>query len=262
MIPKPTHLGREYAAQFQDASIAAAYSARPPYPRELFEILEELQPSGVRRVLDLGCGTGDVTIGLIKRSQYIDAVDPSAAMLGVARTRPGMNSPRIRWTCAAAEEFDFGGPYSLVVAGESLHWMDWTTVLAKTASSLHPGAYLAVVERGISGRMPWDAELGGLIARFSTNQEFRRYELIDELSSRKLFREVGRRVTSPMEFSQSIDQHIESIHSRNGFSRERMTGVAAREFDESCRRLLARYCGDGVVRLNVVASVVWGVAMP
>jgi hypothetical protein len=42
MIPKPKHLGMEYAEQFKDSNIAEAYRYRPPYPAEVFSILTDL----------------------------------------------------------------------------------------------------------------------------------------------------------------------------------------------------------------------------
>jgi len=59
-------------------------------------------------------------------------------------------------------------------------------------------------------------------------------------------------------FSQSIEDHIESIHSRNGFSRQRMGTRSADEFDESFRQLLSGYCADGIVRLETIVNIVWG----
>ena len=42
MRPKPDHLGPEYGAQFADASIAAAYGCRPPYPAAVIDLLAAL----------------------------------------------------------------------------------------------------------------------------------------------------------------------------------------------------------------------------
>lgn len=39
MIPKPRHLGAEYAAVFKYQSVADAYHNRPPYPAEAIELL-------------------------------------------------------------------------------------------------------------------------------------------------------------------------------------------------------------------------------
>ena len=57
---KPKGLGPEYAGQFQDQSIADAYSTRPPYPPKVFEILLGLIKDESPIVLDLGSGTGDI----------------------------------------------------------------------------------------------------------------------------------------------------------------------------------------------------------
>ncbi len=44
MVPKPDHLGPDYAAQFQDRSVVAAYHHRPPYPAAVFDRLLDLLP--------------------------------------------------------------------------------------------------------------------------------------------------------------------------------------------------------------------------
>ena len=57
-------------------------------PDEVFEILEARMPAEPRRVLELGCGTGDLTLQLARRVDRLDAVYFSEAMLAVARSRP------------------------------------------------------------------------------------------------------------------------------------------------------------------------------
>jgi SAM-dependent methyltransferase len=258
MPPKPAHLGPRYGAQFGDASIAAAYRARPPYPQSFFELLRALHAPGARRILDLGSGTGDVALGLVDQCEQIDAVEPSASMLQVAQQREGAADRRIRWIHARAEDAQFDGRYTLAVAGESLHWMEWGIVFPKLVQALAPGAFLVLAERAGDGRMPWDAELTQLIPKYSTNQEFRPYDLVNELATRGLFKEAGRCRTPSVAFAQSIADHIESMHSRNGFSRDRMDKAAAAEFDEAFRQLLKLNCADGVVRMNVSVNVIWG----
>jgi methylase of polypeptide subunit release factors len=68
MIPKPKHFQPEYGRQFQDESVAAVYCKRPPYPAEVFDILEGLMATGPKRVLDLGSGTGEFAIPLHKEA--------------------------------------------------------------------------------------------------------------------------------------------------------------------------------------------------
>jgi trans-aconitate methyltransferase len=252
--PKPEHLNPEYAAQFSDASVARAYYTRPPYPEEIFDTLEALIPQRPRRVLELGCGAGDLTIELARRVDHLDAVEPSEAMLAEARQRDGAVAPNIHWHLASAEQFQIAGTYSLACAGASLHWMDWDVVLPKVASGLEAGGMLAIIDRELE--CPWNKEILKLIPAYSTNKKFQRYDLIDELSSRELFKEAGRKTTAPVPFSQSIEDYIESFHSRNGFSRERMGRDAAGEFDAAVREVVSRQGArvDGVI----IATIVWG----
>jgi hypothetical protein len=69
---------------------------------------------------------------------------------------------------------------------------------------------------------------------------------------------AGKRRTAPVPVSQSIDAYVESIHSRNGFSRDRMTPEAAAGFDAEARRLLGRFVADELLHFEVVGSVIWG----
>lgn len=258
MLPKPAHLGPEYAAQFADASVAAAYPNRPPYPDETFEILVGLVAEAPRAVLDAGCGTGDLARPLAARVDRVDAVDPSAAMQALGRTRPGGDAPNLCWVHGTMEEAPLRPPYALVVAGESLHWMDWAAVFPRFRAALTSAGYLALAGRE-TPNLPWWDDLLRLIQRYSTNKEFQPYDLMAELGTRGLFRAEGRRQTAPVPFAQSVDAYVESIHSRNGFSRDRMTAAAADAFDAAARALVAPYAqGDGLLHMEVVGSIAWG----
>jgi len=256
-MEKPKHLGPEYGAQFGDASIVAAYRHRPPYPDQVFEILAELMVDGPRTVLDAGCGSGDLAIPLLRIAERVDAVDPSEAMLAAGRARAGGDDPRLRWIAGYMEDTPLAGPYGLVTTGESLHWMDWPVVLRRFRDVLSPGGWLAIVNR-VGQRNAWADDLQRLIDRYSTNRDYRPYDLLQELEQRELFRIAGERRTAPVPFTQSVGDYIESIHSRNGFSRDRMTAVAAAEFDQAARDLLATYLSGDVVTLQVSGSVTWG----
>jgi ubiquinone/menaquinone biosynthesis C-methylase UbiE len=259
MEQKPRHLSAEYAEQFADASVVAAYAARPPYPDAVFDTLASLLGAGPKRVLELGCGSGDLTLGLAPRVQAIDAVDPAEMMLERARSRAPDATANVRWIRAAAEQLQPApGRYALVVAAESFHWMEWSPVLRMIAASLRGDGVLAfVTERRLIG-LPWAAEAQRLVAEHSTNQDYRPYDLIAELTRRNLFREAGRRACEQASFSQSVDAYVESFHSRNGFSRERMSTESAAAFDAAMRKLVLDHAPSGIVTAAVATTVVWG----
>jgi predicted TPR repeat methyltransferase len=257
-IPKPKHLGREYADQFGDASIVAAYHHRPPYPAQVFTLLRELVVGTPRVVVDLGCGTGDVARPLSALVDSVDAIDCAPRMIERGQSLPGGDRLNLRWILGWVEETTFPrSSYGLVTAAESLHWMDWDLLFPRLRTLIAPGGYLAIVSRP-ELPMAWSADLTPIIQRYSTNRDYDPYDLIDELTKRELFEPVGEERTEPLAFRQSLGSFIESIHSRNGFSRDRMTGAAAAAFDAEVETLLSTRSMDGRVDVQVVGRIVWG----
>jgi hypothetical protein len=135
--------------------------------------------------------------------------------------------------------------------------MEWDTVLPIFQRILTPRGYLAIAGRGTE-RNPWDEALQALINRFSTNREYRPYNLVEELEQRHLFQQQGVIQTHPIPFVQSGEEYIRSIHSRNGFSWERMGEEAASAFDEEVRKMLAPFLRGGLLTQSVVSQVAWG----
>lgn len=256
--PKPPHLAAKWAAQFGDRAVVASYGTRPPYPRRVFTILASLLPPDRKRVLELGCGTGDLTYGLAGHTDTIDAIDPSVAMLHAAKHRKGAMASNIRWILDSAESFQSDATYGLVVAAESLHWMDWEHVFPKIARWLGAEGVLAIVTERRLGNLPWSSDLYELLARYSTNRDYQPYDLLEELSRRGLFREFGWSRVEEASFRQDAATYVESFHSRNGFSRDRMDPAAASRFDRAVRGLVAPHCPTGMITATITATVVWG----
>jgi SAM-dependent methyltransferase len=255
---KPQHLATEYAAQFGDEEVAAAYRHRPPYPPETFAILEPLLGPPPRCVLELGAGTGDFTIGLVPLVDNLIAVEPSRPMLERALHRDGLTRAHVEWLAIAAEAYAFDRRYSAVVAAEAFHWLDWYAVLPRIAESLAPSGHLILVERTLAEALPWEPDLRVLIREYSTNRGYVPYDTVTELEARGLMVVGGRAQTSATSYRQPVDGYVESFHSRNGFSRARLQAGRAQEFDDKLKTLLCRYCPDDTVCLPVQVRIAWG----
>lgn len=99
---------------------------------------------GVRRMADLGCGSGELTVLAAERTGAAECVgvDNSPAMLAAAaaHARPGVrfeDGDLATWTSTA--------DHDLVLANASLQWVaDHPAVLARWAAALAPGGQLAV----------------------------------------------------------------------------------------------------------------------
>ncbi len=159
------------AETFRYPGVAAAYACRPPYPPEVFDILDSLIVDEPRRVLDIGAGDGEIARPLTKRVAHVDAVEISPAMVDAARRRPGGDRPNLTWLVEPAETMSVSGPYALVTAGASLHWMDGRRTLARIARVLSPRAVFAVVDQKYHD-LPWSAELAPVIRKHSRNPAY------------------------------------------------------------------------------------------
>jgi trans-aconitate methyltransferase len=194
---------------------------------------------------------------MINWADRVDAVDFSANMIETGKRLPGGDSAKLNWMLGPVEEVPLAPPYALVTAGASLHWMDWYVVMPRFREALVSGGYLALVGSGATPE--WlEGQIGPIIRRYSTNRHFQPYDLIEELEKRGLFQKVGERETAPMPFVQSIEEYIESFHSRNGLSRERMGDEHAAAFDREVRDVVAPIAKDGMLEFQVRGHVIWG----
>ena len=246
------------AAAFTHPGVAMAYRHRPPYPGEVFDVLDRLITDRPRTVLDLGAGEGALARPLARRVDHVDAVDISAAMVAAGRQRPGGQAPNLRWIVSAAETAELDGPYALVTAGASLHWMPWRQTLERLASVLTGNAFLAIVDHGYHD-LPWRAELNKVIARHSRSPGYDPdFSLAGALSAAGLFEVADRAETTPRPFGQRAGDYVEQFHSRASLAREWMRSGEAAAFDRDVEAIVAPYATDGVLSMRVSGQVTWG----
>jgi len=121
--------------------------ARPYYPDALLDDLLRISKLGPdRSVLEIGPGTGQLTVPLAKSGAKILAVELGQNLAAVARERlSGFGETEV-----VVADFDSWTPppleFDLVVSATAFHWLDPDTRLAKCISLLRPGGTLAVVE--------------------------------------------------------------------------------------------------------------------
>ncbi len=248
MSNQPKQFRFRYSSIFQDESVVRAYQYRPQYPNATFDLLADLLPGGCRRrtVLDAGGGTGFVARPLAPLVDRVDAVDFSAAAIREGMRLPEGGHARLRWVAGPIETAAVDPPYCLITAGMSLHWFDWETAFPRFARLLEPdGLFVAV---GMRFEKPgWmREELGPVLARYSMNQDFKPFsekEILDQLEQRGLFRRMGSAQTEMIEWRQPVNEWVESIHARNGFSRDRMDPKLAAEADAVFKEIASRHAG-------------------
>ena len=256
MLPKSAYLGDHNASAFQDPSVVHAYQYRPAYPPVVFDLLATLLVDTPRRVLDIGCGTGALARHLVTLADQVDAVDVSPAMIAQGRHLLHGDHPHLNWMVGRVEDVALVPPYALMTAGESLHWMDWDTLLPHLQTLLTPNAMLVILEIAYAP-VPWSDALGMLIQQYSTIRDYQRIDLVAELVRRGLFCVIGKLQTDPIPFTQPLDAYIESFHGRAAFSRARMTSPDAHAFDQALRHLVSSV-HPVQVEMSIMVDIVWG----
>lgn len=134
---------------------AAAYDSliRRCVPRydEMQERLVRYVPAGVRRVLELGVGTGNLTLALGAR--FPDAefviVDASPEMLELASARLAERGLKVRAVETAFEDLPVDlGPFDLVTSSISLHHvLDKGALFRSVKDLLVPGGHLVFADQ-------------------------------------------------------------------------------------------------------------------
>jgi trans-aconitate 2-methyltransferase len=108
------------------------------------DLLASVQPVPGGRAVDLGCGTGELTVELHRATRAAETlgVDSSPAMLDQARDHAGDG---VRFEAGDLAVFEPGGHYDVVFSNAALQWVpDHAGVLARWTAGLPEGAQLAV----------------------------------------------------------------------------------------------------------------------
>jgi SAM-dependent methyltransferase len=146
---------QQRAASF--GAVASVYADnRPGYPAEA---VGWLAGSRAARVLELGCGTGKLTAGLVSLGHDVVATDPSVRML--AHLRP---SRSVHLAAGRAEDIPLrAATVDVVTAGQAFHWFDADRALPEVARVLRPGGVLALTWNGADFTVPWVRRVFALI---------------------------------------------------------------------------------------------------
>jgi trans-aconitate methyltransferase len=112
-------------------------------------LLQFLNPQPGESILDLGCGTGQLTEKIAQAGAEVMGIDQAPAMIEKARE----NYPHIRFDVANAKNFHVDKPLDAVFSNAVLHWVkEADEAIASIHQSLKPGGRF-VAEFGGKGNV-------------------------------------------------------------------------------------------------------------
>jgi trans-aconitate 2-methyltransferase len=135
------------------------------------DLLNLLSPQPGERILDLGCGTGQLTAKIAMTGAVVLGIDADPTMLEKAR----YNYPQLQFAVADARNFQVEQPLDAIFSNATLHWiLEKDAVIGSMHQALKPKGRL-VAEFGGKGNIKaiTEALLGALEAIGCLSPEIR-----------------------------------------------------------------------------------------
>ena len=112
-------------------------------------LIELLDPKESHRILDLGCGSGQLTAKINVRCKEVIGIDKSVEMIADAQSK----FPNIEFEVADASSFSFDQKFDAIFSNATLHWVkDYQGAINSMYESLKPNGK-AVLEFGGKGNV-------------------------------------------------------------------------------------------------------------
>jgi SAM-dependent methyltransferase len=142
----PESTARRYGQVFDE--IAAEYDRRrPAYPDELID--QACQVAGIGsndQVLEVGCGSGQLTRALVTRGLHVTALEPGKSLIALARQNLE-GTGAVEFVNAQFEDALLPREqFQAVFSASAFHWVDPRVSWQKAADVLVPGGTLVLVQ--------------------------------------------------------------------------------------------------------------------
>lgn len=108
------------ALEFDDPDVTCCYTLRPPCSPEVIDFIATLSREK-SRLLDIGCGTGKLSIPLSEHFREVVSLDPSSHMIEEEKRIAGKLHSNVEWVHSTFEEHSSFSGFDVVTAGSSIH---------------------------------------------------------------------------------------------------------------------------------------------
>lgn len=149
--------GSSRGVAYEDSRLVDLYDIDNPDGQDHDFYRSLADETGASSILDLGCGTGMLTVSLARAGRDVIGIDPSAVMLAFAHARPG--GDRVEWiqgdsTAIPRTDFD----YAVMTGNVAQHIGrdDWRRTLRDLHRGMKAGGPLAFESRNPLARA-WES---------------------------------------------------------------------------------------------------------
>ncbi|AKG03411.1 SAM-dependent methyltransferase [Salimicrobium jeotgali] len=250
---------------------AASYYSRyrPMYPSSLIRFLvEEFALNGEQNLLDLGCGTGQLTIRFSDWTNKIVGIDTEPEMINEARRlHQQVRIGQIKWFNGTLEHYkeSHNDQFSLVTIAKAFHWMDRARVLEELYDLIDEGGGVAIIDNYDPNKSlkPWQKNLSELIEKWygkerRAGKSTYNHPVIshEEVLSNSKF-EVEIHTLPTYEINWTIESILGNLYSTS-YGARRFLGNKVEEFEKEVKQSLLEFSSSGEFRETVNVSVKLG----
>lgn len=150
-----------------EISVLYMKQAQRRYTEQIIDTIEA-HGAGPQRIIDVGCGTGQVLVALSQRGHQVDGVIPAPHL--EARVREKVTGGHLNttvWGCTLQEVpvDSLAGQYDTVLFSESFQYIPYQTALAAANTLLKPGGRVVIFDffktDNTGDGQPGDKSFGG-----------------------------------------------------------------------------------------------------
>jgi protein-L-isoaspartate O-methyltransferase len=138
-------LARSYGKVFNEVAVEYDRS-RPAYPDALVDqACEVARVKAGDRVLEIGCGTGQLTRSLLARGLRVTALEPGDQLVRLAEENL-KDAGDVELVHSRLEDAQLRERYEAVLSASAIHWVDPDVSWQKIADALATGGTLALIQ--------------------------------------------------------------------------------------------------------------------
>lgn len=247
---------------------ASYYSRyRPLYPSSLTRFLvDKFSLNGEGRLLDLGCGTGQLALRFTDWFEEIVGIDTETEMLDEARRLS--NDSRVhnvKWIQRRAEELASDwGTFRLTIIAKAFHWMDRESILEILYASCDQNGGIAIIDNYNEKQEPllWQRKVNEVVKRWLGDERRagnRTYtppeERFEDTVAKSCFSNVERHMLPSYIYTWTIDSIIGNLYSTS-FASKRLFGDNLERFENDLKSALLDIDSSGVFTEELTVGVI------